>query len=278
MAKNDKSTALLKKVKIDKAQRNMFIAVCLASVVVGVTLVASVWFVRKIKFNQKVIGQQDIIIKDLKQSQANLNALKLNIAELTSNENLEAVARIKESKNNVNNKVCDKFVNAEINNEEGVKDIETARTCSALRLIPDALPSIENNEATLGSFDTLISSHMNVESLSSDTGRGYESGTDDASTSDTLHTTNTIMSAVDNQSKIYNGLLSIERSIRNYDITNATIKWSDESRNGDSIELNATFAAYYANEVVPAVKSRRICADAKNKVCVGQGGDESVGE
>ena len=279
MAKEEKGTALLKRVKIDKAQRNMFIAVCISSIIVGVSLVASVWFVRKIKFNKKIISQSDKVITDLKSSISNLAALKMNVADLTSNENLEVVAREKDKKNGGVSKYCEKYINAEINNEEGVKDVEMARTCSALRLIPDALPSVENQEATFGSFETLIMNNLSYDNLSANSGSSYSAYTSDSTNvTDTVHTISANLTAVDTQTRIYNGLSSIERSIRNYDISNITITWTDETRSDDGIELNATFDAYYADEVVPSVKTRRICADKTNKVCLGQGGDESVGE
>jgi hypothetical protein len=68
-----KGVAFAKWAKIDKAQRNMFLAVCAASIVLGVTVVSIIYFAKVIAFNGKLISEKDKIIKDYKSIQTSLN-------------------------------------------------------------------------------------------------------------------------------------------------------------------------------------------------------------
>ena len=304
---SDKSKSSTKRVKIDKAQRNMFIAVCLASIIVGVTIVASIWFVRKIRFNNKFAKQQEYVIDDLKKSQANLDALAVSVEELTSNEALEVVAQSKESKsqNQKLRELCASLLDeekadakdssssnsssksnnsnsssSEEDEEDANNSYELAKTCSALRVIPDALPSGKNEVATLGSLDFLISDLVNVEALSGDNGSRYSSYSKKSTRSVTksVNSINANVSMSDSAARINAALNGIENSIRNYDIRSAKLSWTDDTRSGDSIDFSATFSAYYSNEVNAEVKTRVICADGKSKECLKKSktGDQSV--
>ena len=62
---------------------------------------------------------------------------------------------------------------------DGIDDVELARTCTALRVIPDALPSKLNKEATLASMNQLLNWSNNgsgIESISSGEASGGSIG------------------------------------------------------------------------------------------------------
>jgi hypothetical protein len=80
------------------------------------------------------------------------------------------------------------------------------------------------------------------------------------------------VNAKDSATKIKKMMSSIEDSIRNYDIRNVTITWSEQEV-GESgelesiIDLNATYSAYYSSSVSAYSKRMTICADEQNEKC-----------
>ncbi len=106
--------------------------------------------------------------------------------------------------------------------EELIAASQLIKSCSALRVIPDALPAFKNEEALLASLNKIfLLSGIEPESLSpsgtieaSDLGTGLNAvlvnlSLDDLTTRDTVKL-----------------LSNIERSIREYNIQNATFTWS----------------------------------------------------
>ena len=124
------------------------------------------------------------------------------------------------------------------------KDIENAtllmKSCSALRIIPDALPAFRNEEALLASLNKLfLDSDWQPEALSpggNSVGKKYKNGLQALSVSVSVEAdTGTTMNVLHN----------IERSIREFDIERATIEWSGE----DTLTLIAnSTTAYYMDE------------------------------
>jgi hypothetical protein len=92
----------------------------------------------------------------------------------------------------------------------------------------------------------------------------------------TLSPIGAAVSINDGSGKVRKALATIESSIRNFDIASATISWSGgtmSERNTyipETIELNATYRAYYSNAVKIEKKSKKICADDKSDKCTGR--------
>lgn len=254
-----KEIAIGKRAAIDKASKKMFLAVCGASVVLGLALVGSIYFIKWLAFNGKVIARKDEVIKNYKVIQSNLESLKTNIigdggtaSGLANNANLEVIARARDSG-------CIDIEGKPVDTEG---DVELARTCSALRVIPDALPSVRNDEAVYASLNKLFL-------LTSDgSGRPVEpesispggNGTTDATTG---LSTIPISLSIQNTGTTAKAVLdTIERSIRNIDIRMATIAWRSSGSGGlDQIELRGTAAAYYSAPIQAATKTKTIYAD-----------------
>ena len=270
-----KGVALGKWAKIDKAQRNMFIAVCLASIVLGVTVVGIVYFVKVIAFNAKMIGEKDQVIADYKSIQDDLKTISDTVNnDLSTNENLEVVARTRSS-DCLKNGLTDE-------EKSSIEEIELLRTCSALRLIPDALPAQLNEEATLASLNQLLlwsTNGLQIDVISgtdvSDT--VLEVDEDGEVSESNMKAIGATISINDTTSKIYRALDEIERSIRNYDVASATISWSKASvdeetgeTKPETIELQATYRSYYSPAVSIEKKTKKVCADNKSDKCTGK--------
>ena len=253
-----KEIAIGKRAQIDKASQKIFLAVCGASIVLGLALVGSIYFVKWMIFNGKIITRKDEVIQDYKSIQSNVSTLRHNIIGdsdtpgLAGNANLEVIARARDAN-------C-----VSIDGEYTVPedDIELTRVCSALRVIPDALPSVRNDEAVLASLNKLFlltndesGQPVEPESISPS---GNNSITDASGLS-----TIPVNLSIKNSSTTTRAVLdTIERSIRNFDIRTITIAWrSSDGVNRDQIELRGTAAAYYSAPIEALVKTEILYAD-----------------
>ena len=77
-----KGVAFAKRAKISKAQQSMLIAIGLASVVLGVTLVGVIYLVKVIRFNMDIISEKDESIKGFSRVQTNLKTIASKVGDL----------------------------------------------------------------------------------------------------------------------------------------------------------------------------------------------------
>jgi len=278
--------ALLKRIKITKAQRTMFIFVCGASMILGVTAVLGIYFTKTIIFDNKLIKQKDIVIDSLKQSQDSLEGMSAQIDALTSNEYLESVSTDRSLLFN-----CDDYSSSSAFSEFDTKEeVEKARRCSSLRVISDAMPSTSGTTASGTSQVTLddvrsttqvqIDLIMNEAQLDTD---DDENGTsiDDAGQSSSSELSSLIepysmfnigINASGSLDKMKNFLSTIDKSVRNFDLRSATFEITE----GNNLQFSGEYYAYYTTPVNLQVFDRTICADEESEECVAKGGDESV--
>lgn len=126
---------------------------------------------------------------------------------------------------------------------------ELIKICSALRVVPDALPGFRNEEALLSSLNRIfIMSNWEPEGLSP--AGTYES----ADFGNNLYTIPFQLSVDADTAATMTVLSNIERSIREFNIRRATIEWSGES----SLTLNSELAAYYTLPSVVAEETQTI--------------------
>ena len=113
---------------------------------------------------------------------------------------------------------------------------ELIQSCSALRVIPDALPAFKNEEALLSSLNKIfLMSNWEPESLS-------PTGSSATASFGTNLNTFTVRLAVEANTETTMSILNdIERSIREFNIERATIEWSSNS----TLTLQAQATAYY---------------------------------
>lgn len=278
------TVAPTKRIRISEAQKYILVATVGASIILGATLCAIMRFSEQISFNNKILGAQDEAIRNYtsaiqttglcakpagdrntytddelkKCNPATVsineipNTLKAKIlTDLAANQDLNAVQKeADETCVNPNSKEGKNYTYEELrqNYNDAVQkgnEVEIAnannlmQTCSALRIIPDALPSVKNEDALLASLDRIFRiSGWSPESLSP----GGSSNT--GSSNKGLNSLLVSLSVKADSAKTMNVLHNIEHSIRDFDISRATIKWSGE----DTLSLQASATAYYVSE------------------------------
>lgn len=236
-----KEPAIKKRALIDQANKNMFMVVAAASVVLGVSIVGAIYLGKLISFNAKVIGEKGKIIDDYNTSLKNLPTLNSTVVELAENENLEVVGRKREVQ-------CEAI---EGNVNELFVDVESLRECSALRVIPDALPATRNTEALLASLNKVfITAGINPEQLSPSDSSG-------SSPVDGVDIIPVKLSVAGDSSAVRSLLDSIERSIRTFEMTTVSIEW----RNNGAILLSGQAHAFFSSEISAEFKTKIVNAD-----------------
>lgn len=273
-----KEVAISKRAKISKAQQNMLLAVFGTGIVVGITIAVVSYFIRAIDFNARVIIAKDKAIVDYSETIENTGVCKkpsgkiytveelkncdpktLNASDVpgTLRSNILNILAADESLAMVPSKGGDDCKNPETDkqytyeelsekyNDAKTDEAVTAATnlikrCSALRLIPDALPSHQNEEALLASLNKIFNiSDWQPESIApASSWSSYNSGV----TGVNSMTVNLAIKA--DAEKVYTLLNNIEHSIREFDVRRATI----ESRS-DGLEVTAQATAYWIEPV-----------------------------
>ncbi|MBR3228974.1 hypothetical protein IKF67_01945 [Candidatus Saccharibacteria bacterium] len=272
-----KEIAIGKRAKITEAQQYMLLSVLGASIFLGVAISLTSHFIQQISFNAKVIMAEDEaivaysnVIKSTgicKSPSGNVysseelakcdpesieaseipNTLRANILQnLAANDALYSVQ--KESNSNCINSSTGKSytykeLNKIYNNASGASELQAAsqliKSCSALRVIPDALPAFKNEEALMASLNKLFNiSNWQPESISP------SGSTAVSSLAPGLNTISVTLSVETDTATTMSVLNNIERSIREFNITRATIGWESDSR----LSLQAQAEAYYMDE------------------------------
>lgn len=272
-----KEIAIGKRAKISEAQQYMLLSVLGAAVFLGVAIALVSHFVKQISFNAEVIAAEEQtmatysnIIKSTgicKSPSGSIyssgelekcdpesievseipGTLRANILEnIAANEALNSVPKEDDS-SCVNPATGKNYTYKELNkiysDARGASELQTAssliKACSALRVIPDALPAFKNEEALMASLNKLfIASNWTPELIS-------PSGTIEV-VEDTpgLNAISVNLAVEADSGTTMNVLHNIERSIREFNFDRATIEWSGNN----ALILNAQANAYYMDE------------------------------
>lgn len=261
-----------KRLKISKAQSNMLAAVAGASIILGMSLVLGVYFLKYIRYNAAVVSAKDDAIqsysnairdygvckkprgrtysdRELKQCEPNEirandvpNTLRYNVmVTMAQNEDLESVARDglsvcvdpNTNENYTYEQLYSRYENA-TDAETKAANLEIFGLCSSLRAIPDALPATKNELALMASLDKIFKLSSWVPDSMSPGGDGESTiqGLGAISVNLSVHTYSNVTIKV---------LQNLEKSIREININTASIEWSA----GDQLNLNANATAYY---------------------------------
>lgn len=278
-----------KRKMISKAQQMTMLEVLGASLVLGACIVLSTFLIKYIKFNTTVIVAKNEAISDYDETIRNVGvcidkdkngrlndkelencnpsavkldevagSLRYNILEtMAQNEYLESVARQRnEGCYDENGERYDfNKLYEETNDEKQKKQyLQSAKICSALRVIPDALPAQQNTEALMASLNQLfILAGVEPERLAPQ----------DSSVASTIEGVNAIpvsLQLAGSDFGIMVALDTLERSIREFDITSATIEWTARG-----LSLNATANAYFLAEKPEIEVEETIYASKKAK-------------
>lgn len=287
-----KEVAISKRLKISEAQQYMLLSVLGASVILGVAVSLTTHFIQQISFNAKVIMAEDEAIVDYskiikstgickspKGDRYSIDELKscdpdsievsqipdtlrANILEkLAANEALNSVPKEANSAC-INPNTGKNYTFKELNNiresAKGSDELNAAsqliKSCSALRVIPDALPSSKNEEALLSSLNKLfLDAGWQPESLS-------PSGSSSSPTSSSnLNAISVKLSVEADTGTTMRVLNNVERSIRAFDIEQANIEWAGNN----TLSLSAQATAYHTNVASITETTETIKAEGK---------------
>lgn len=277
MAEKPKEVAIGKRAKISQAQQNMLLAVLGAALALGAAIALNYHFIKDIAYHAGVVSKQDesiieysdaiknigickspsgstYTLEELKKCSPNdidmsdiSGTLRSNIVEdMAANTALNSVPKEgvsacvnPDSKKNYTYEELNKKYSDAKNSEDRAAASRLLKVCSALRIIPDALPAYKNEEALLSSLNQLfIDSNLQPESLSP----SGEEGSSDLG--EGLNKIVINLSLESDVSTTLNFVNNVERSIRAFDIKNATIEWNGE----DSISFQAQANAYFVTK------------------------------
>lgn len=280
-----KEVSTKKRIKISKNQKQILMAVLGTSLIVGVSLVFVVFFIKNINFNGKVIKEKDMAIGDFEKSIKNVglcvdkdrdgkmseeelracnpknvsansvpNSLRHNMmVKMANNKDLEMVGRagLKDCYDDNGNKLdYEKKYQEATTDEAKVHQLYLMKMCTALRVIPDALPAQENAEALMSSLNQIfILSGWEPESLA-------PNGSATNSSIPGIGIIPVSLSVQADSAKTLTVLSNIEKSIRTFDVSTATISWRAEK-----LELKAQAAAFYTKPVEVTTKKKTIYAN-----------------
>ena len=284
-----KEVAIEKRAKISQAQQYVLLAVLGASIFLGVAIALIFFFVKQISFNSNVIAEEEKSIvaysdairdigvctkpkgavysdEELKNCSPDSidvdsipGTLRANIINnLAANTALNSVP--KESSSGCINPYAYEELEKKPDNPDAldavVKASELIQSCSALRIIPDAIPAFKNEEALLSSLNKIfLITGIEPETLSptgaageSNYGKGLESIS--------------VRLSVESETPTTVGFLeNVERSIREFNIERATIEWAQ----GGKLVLQAQASAFYMtpSELVETTQTIRATKGTK---------------
>ncbi|MBQ3452790.1 hypothetical protein IJG28_01115 [Candidatus Saccharibacteria bacterium] len=272
-----KEIAVGKRAKISEAQQYMLLSVLGASLFLGAAISLVSHFVKQISFNIEVIASEEQSIKAYsdvikntgvcKSPSGNVysdgelekcdpdsievseipGTLRANILEgLAANQALNSVPK-EDNSSCINPSTSKPYTYKELSKiydqSRGSSELSAAsqliKSCSALRVIPDALPGFKNEEALLASLNKLFNlSNWEPESISP------SGSSSNVTTEEGLNSISVTLSVEADSGTTMNVLNNIERSIREFDIERATIEWGSNN----SLLLQAQASAYYMDE------------------------------
>lgn len=287
-----KEISLGKRAKISQAQQYMILAVLGASIFLGAAVAVVIKSINKINFNSNVIVAEDQSIvafsdtiknigictrpsgkvytdDELKKCSPN-SVSAASVPGTLRSEILEKIASSTalESVANQNNPSCInpstkknytyKEMQERYDNAENDEELNTAsaliKSCSALRVIPDALPAFQNEEALLASVDKIFRvTGTEPDSLSPTDETGV------ANFGTNLYTISVRLSIEDDAGTVNKLLDNVERSIRNFNIERATINWSSNN----SIDFQGRATAFYMLPTALDISTKPIKAGGK---------------
>lgn len=293
-----KEVAISKKLKISEAQQHMILSVLGASVILGASIALISKFVGQIALNSQVIAEEEQSIANYSRVIREIGVCKTPdnkngiysdkelenctpdsieaaeipgtlrykiLMELAANEALNSVpkensagCRSQKTGKNYTYKELNDIYEAANGPAELNEATQLIRSCSALRVIPEALPAFQNEEALLASLNKIfLASDWEPESISPSNNTGQ---TEYANIPAGLNPMSVNLSLETNISTAKNVLANIERSIREFDIERATFSWNNNS----NITIEAEATAYYMDESTLVETERTVSTGTKS--------------
>jgi len=213
-----KTTAgLRKRQQISRANRAMFLWIAGVSVVVGVSIVLTIFLAQKIWFGEKVIGEKNKTVSVLDKNLSTVDGLRDNIRVLNTNENLKSTR---------------------LNDND-----------PPIQSVLDALPADANSTALASSLQTKLLTGIPgivIETITVEPVSGVETTSEGAPISGTnsgpseINFTFSVSTELNNYTALRQVLERIEKSIRPFNATTVVV----ESQ-GSRIVMTVTGVSYY---------------------------------
>ena len=291
MAGKAKEVAIGKRAKISQAQQYMLLAVIGAALFLGSAIAINYHLIKKISYHAGVISKEDESIveysntikkigictapkgdvystEELKKCDPNSievsevpGTLRSDIVQnMAANKALNSVPKESlsgcanpETGKNYKYEELEKLYQDAESSEARAAATQMIKICSALRIIPDALPAFKNEEALLSSLNKIfIESDWQPESLS-------PSGEEEAAEfGEGLNAITVNLSVESDMSTTARLINNMERSIRNFNIKSAAFEWS-----GGNISFSANAQAFYVNKASLAESSYTVPVEGK---------------
>jgi hypothetical protein len=241
--------AVGKRLAIKKINKQMFAMVLISASAFAVIVIASIWLTKTIMFNVRIIETQDETLTLYSANNKAIQSLNDKVMGLSDNASLESVARERDLS-------C---LSATGELADFSKDVAAMRTCSALRVVPDAMPSRKNATALMASLKELATYPgvvLETDNVSDSSSKGSGKGVNVITSS---------YSVVGAPNAIKGLLSQFERSIRPFDTLTATIDW----RVGGNISLSVHSNSFYLNasqmETINDVKHKNVTMEEKKR-------------
>lgn len=286
MNKEDKQSTG-KRLMISKAQQYTMLEVLGASLILGTCMVVSLFLFKYIRFNTEIITQKGTAINEYDETIRNIGVCKdtdkngklsnkelndcnpgevsLNdvqgslrynvIDQMAENEDLETVARKREEDcYDTDGKKIDFYELYEKTDDDLEKQqyLQLTKICSALRVIPDALPAQKNTEALMASVNQIfLLSNWEPETLSP---------RDDVALTNIagVGVIPTTLRIEGSDGVTLTTLANLERSIRDFDVTSAVFEWTNSG-----ISMQASANAYFLDQDDELETTRTVYASKK---------------
>lgn len=220
-----KDAAMRKRTQILKANRVMFAWVAIVSVILGFTIVATIFMVQMLMFNERVLHEKEKTITILKTNNGNIDELEAQVRVLDTN---QALSTVKANPND-----------------------------QAIQVILDALPSDKNELALGASLQKKLLA--GIPGLTVNTVQ-FEQSTQNSNVQNAAGNTESgpfaipfRLSVSGDENALKQALNNLERSIRTIDITSIQIESQGASR---TLTIQAN--AFYEPAVVVALKDKVI--------------------
>ena len=285
MAKEGPATG--KRERISKAQQYTILEVLGASLVLGACVVLSIFLIKYIDFNTLIITEKNEAISEYDQTLRNVgicvdsdNNGRLNDDELEScdpnatsladvegslrynvlvtmaeNDYLESVARQRTENcyDDLGNRIdFDELYEESTNELDKQRYLQSAKICSALRVVPDALPAQKNTEALMASLNQIfILTGWDPDRLAP-----LEDVID--SEIEGVETIPVQLRVEGPSETVLTALNNVERSIREFDILTATVEWTSQG-----LSLQGDANAFYLETGMELEKTETLYATDK---------------
>jgi hypothetical protein len=239
-----------KRLEIKQLRKQMFITVCAAAVLLGFSVVGVIYMTKLIIFNAKVLDAKAATVEIYKSNTEAIKSLNEKVLGLTDNESLEVVAKDRDpSCLTTDGKLAD------FNN-----DIDMTRKCSAIRVVPDAIPAVrpgnQPNATALGAslgellnFPGIVREADHVGTVSTSTGAGL------------LNAIDTTFSVRADATAVKGLMEQMERSIRPFTVNTANFQW----RAGGDLAVAVTTNSFFVNESTAERKYKDIKVEGSKK-------------